>query len=273
MAALKRVAVVIGSGGMGIASARRIAGGRTLILADASNQRLQTALETLKNDGYSPSGHIVDVSSSSSVQQFATEAANAGAIDVIVHTAGVSPITSTTKQIYSVDLVGTANVIDAFQPHLQVGTSFVSIASMAGHMAIGSLSQDLQKHLATAPTSSLLSHPHLSDSLDPGHAYSIAKAANQLRVQAASKPYGEKGARINSVSPGIIATVMGNAELAGSGGNIIRAMVEASGLKRVGTSDDVAAAVGFLAGPESSFITGSDILVDGKQCLAVRYAT
>lgn len=280
MASLKRVLVVIGSGGMGIASARRLVGGRTLILADASEKRLQSALTTLRDEGYSPSGHIVDVSSSTAVERFAKEASQNGALDVIVHTAGVSPETATTKQIYDINLVGTANVIDAFQPHLGVGTSMVCIASMAGPMAMGSISAELQKHFALAPTASLLSHSELSDSVDPGIAYSISKAANILRVHATATAFGQKGGRINSISPGLVYTPMGKAVAEGPVGKMMEAVVSASGTKRIGmmqtyerdekllnqfqgTSDDVAAAVAFLAGPESSFITGGDILVDG----------
>jgi len=263
MAALKRVVAIVGSGGVGIASARRLAGGRTLLLADASNERLQSALSTLRKEGYEPSGHILDVTNSSAVEQFAKQAAEEGPLDVVVHTAGVNPVSFSAKQIYDINLVGTANVIDAFQPHVGVGTSMICVASMAGHLAMGSISAALQKHFALSPISSLLTHQELSNNVEPGMAYTIAKAANILRVQAAAKAYGDQGARINSVSPGIIYTVMGKDELEGPTGHMIKAMVDASAMKRVGTGDDVSKVVAFLAGPESAYVTGSDILVDG----------
>lgn len=230
----KRVLVVIGSGGMGIAIARRLAGGRTLMLADASEQSLHSALTTLRDEGFSPSGHIVDISSRSALEQFAKEVSQNGALDVIVHTAGVSPETATTKQIYDINLIGTANVIDAFQPHLGFGTNMVCISSMAGHMIMGSISTDLQKHLALAPTPSLLSHPELSDSVDPGTAYSIAKAANILRVHATATAYGQKGARINSISPGVVYTPMGKTMSESSIRKYLDAVIQASGVKRIG---------------------------------------
>lgn len=248
---------------MGIASARRLASGRTLIMADASNDRLLDAIKTLQNEGYTPSGHILDVSSGDAVKAFAAEAAGKGVLDVVVHTAGVSPVAGTSKKIFDVNLIGTANVIDAFQPHVGVGTSMICISSIAGHMAIGSLSAALQKHFALSPTSSLMNHAELSDSVDPAMAYGISKAANLLRVQAASKAYGEKGARINSVSPGIVYTVMGKNELEGASGKMIQTIMGESGLKRIGTSDEISNVVAFLAGSDSSFVTGSDILVDG----------
>jgi NAD(P)-dependent dehydrogenase (short-subunit alcohol dehydrogenase family) len=124
------------------------------------------------------------------------------------------------------------------------------------------LSPELQKHFATAPTLSLQTHPHFPEA-DSMRAYGISKAANMLRVQAAARPYGERGARINTISPGIIYTVMGKKELDGPAGQVMRGMISNSGLQRYGYADELAATVAFLAGPESSFITGSDILLDG----------
>jgi len=242
------------------------------VLADASNDRLQSALTTLRNEGYEPSGHILDITASAEVEKFAKQVAEEGLLDVIVLTAGVSPISASTKKIFDINLVGTANVIDAFRPHVGQGTSMICLASMAGHMAMDFLSPELQKHFALSPTTSLLTHQEVSESVAPGMAYGIAKAANILRVQTAAKPYGERGARINSISPGIIYTVMGKAELEGATGHMIKAMVDASGLTRVGTADDVSKVVAFLAGSDSAYMTGSDILVDGlSRANSLRY--
>jgi NAD(P)-dependent dehydrogenase (short-subunit alcohol dehydrogenase family) len=98
---------------------------------------------------------------------------------------------------------------------------------------------------------------------DPGLAYAFAKRANHLRVRAASVEWGRRGARINSISPGIISTSMGQAELQGPTGSFMRTMVEGSGAGRLGTPDDIAAAVEFLVSPAASFVTGTDLLVDG----------
>ena len=105
---------------------------------------------------------------------------------------------------------------------------------------------------------------------DPGVAYSISKRANQLRVQAAATSWGERGARVNSVSPGVISTPMGQEELAGESGESMRAMIAGSGTGRIGTPTDIAAATAFLLGPDSSFITGTDLLVDGGVVAGVR---
>jgi NAD(P)-dependent dehydrogenase (short-subunit alcohol dehydrogenase family) len=267
----RNVVVVIGTGGMGLAVARRLAAGRRLLLADYSDTQLALAVTTLRGEGHTAEGHAVDVSERASVEKLAASAATAGRIDAVVHTAGVSPVMATARQIYEVDLLGTAHVIDAFLPVASTGTSLVCIASMAGHFA--SLPADFERHLATAPAGELLQHKELDLEAVPGLAYTVAKRGNQLRVQAAAHAWGGKGARLNTISPGVISTPMGAQELQGPMGAHIQSMVDLSGARRLGTPDDIAAAAAFLAGPGSSFITGNDVLVDGGVISAQRWNT
>jgi NAD(P)-dependent dehydrogenase (short-subunit alcohol dehydrogenase family) len=267
----RNVLVVTGAGGMGLAVARRLASGRHLLLADVSEARLKDAERTLRTDGHLVDALTVNVSDQGSVEKLANEAGNAGRIDAVIHTAGVSPVMATSRQIYEVDLLGTAHVVDAFFAVCSPGTSLVCVASMAGHFA--SLSADFEQHLATAPTARLLEHAQIDlDSPDSGMAYVVAKRANQLRVQAASYEWGKKGARLNTISPGVISTTMGLQELDGPGGAHIQVMVDRSGARRLGTPDDIAGVAAFLAGPESSFVTGNDILVDGGAVVAQRWS-
>lgn len=258
--------MIIGSGGMGIAAARRVAAGRTLVLADYSKDTLDKAATALSNDGYSPISVTCDIFSGVSVASLAKEAASHGPLDAIIHTAGISPSYpnhNPPKLIYETNILGTSNVIEAFKPYLQVGTAMVCIASMAGHSYISRIPAALQKHFAEAPTSTLLTHPELPDDVDAAAAYGIAKAANILRVQASARTYGEKGARVNTISPGTIYTLMGKKELENSLGGHMQEMISKSALQRCGHVDEIACVVAFLTGPESSFITASDILVDG----------
>jgi len=268
----RNVLVVIGVGGMGLAIAHRLAGGRRLLLADSSEASLEAAVVTSRGDGHAAEGRVVDISDRESVVKLAAAAADAGHIDAVVHTAGVSPMMATARQIYEIDLLGTAHVIDAFLAVASPGTSLVCVASMAGHFA--QLSADLERHLATAATDQLLSHSGIDlDSLNAAEAYIVAKRGNQLRVQAAAHDWGAQGARLNTISPGVTSTPMGLAELAGPTGTYIQSMIDLSGARRIGTSDDIAAAAAFLTGPESSFITGNDILVDGGAIAAQRWNT
>jgi NAD(P)-dependent dehydrogenase (short-subunit alcohol dehydrogenase family) len=267
----RNVVVVVGAGGMGLAVARRLAGGRLLLLADSSGTRLEAALTALRGEGHSAEGQTVDVSDRGAVEKLA-ETAAVGHIDAVVHTAGVSPVMATSRQIYEVDLLGTAQVIDAFLGVAGPGTSLVCIASMAGHFA--SLPADFERHLACAPAGQLLQHPRIDlDSADTATAYLVAKRGNQLRVQAAAHAWGRRGARLNTISPGVISTPMGRQELEGPMGAYIQSMIDLSGAGRMGTPDDVAGVAAFLAGPDSSFITGNDILVDGGVVSAQRWNT
>ncbi|KAH8650888.1 hypothetical protein BGZ60DRAFT_190588 [Tricladium varicosporioides] len=271
----RNVLTIIGTGGMGMAIARRLGSGRRLLLADYSKANLNAALVTLKGEGYAAEAMEVDVSNADSVNKLAAFAASTGRIDAIVHTAGVSPATSTAKQVFEIDLLGTAHVIDAFYPHVSSGTSLVCISSMAGHMDMGRISPGLERHLALSPTEQLLQHEDIKmdDKFDPGMAYVTAKRGNHVRVQAAAHQWGGKGARINTVSPGVISTPMGAAELKGNSGPMIMGMIGLSGARRVGTPDEIASVVAFLIGTDSSFITGNDILVDGGTVSALKWNT
>lgn len=257
-----KVIVIIGTGGMGLPLARRLSSGRHLLLADNSPLTLQTALRTLVNEGHSATSHTLDITSYTSVQILAQKAASLGPLEAIINTAGVAPGSdTTTAQILAVDLLGTANIVQAFLPFVTAGTSLVCVASMAGSLV--SLSPELEMHLATAPLESLLSHGEIEEGMDPGFAYRLAKRANVVRVQAAAKAWGKRGARVNCVSPGVISTGLVRSQLEGPSGDRMRSMVEGSAVGRIGTPEDVVNAVAFLVSSESSFVTGVDLLVDG----------
>jgi len=162
-------------------------------------------------------------------------------------------------------------MLEEFGRVIAVEGAGIVISSMAGHLA-PPLAAEQEKALAHTPADELLRLPVASPDnvTDPRVAYGIAKRANRLRVQAASVAWGQRGARINSVSPGIISTPMGQQELASEAGQGMRAMIDASAAGRLGTPDDIAAAVAFLLGPESTFITGTDLLVDGGVVAALR---
>ncbi len=269
MTAQEEVLVVTGAGGMGQAVARRLGRGRPLVLADVNDTELTRAATVLEGDGYSVRSVRTDISSAREVSALALAAAELGAIGTIVHTAGVSPVQATTRQIIDVDVLGTARILDEFAQYVQPGTVAVCIASMAGTMT--QLPDATLQLLATTPTDELPALDVLDPSMEPGLAYGIAKRANQARVEAASVVWGRRGGRVVSISPGIIATPMGEAELAGPFGDVMRDMIERSGCRRVGTPDDIAMAVEFLASPAASYITGIDVVVDGGVVAALRH--
>jgi len=135
-------------------------------------------------------------------------------------------------------------MLDEFGAVIAQGGAGVVIASMAGTMAAGQLPPEGEGALALTPADQLPSLPFLSSAAvpNPGAAYGIAKRANQLRVQAASLTWGKRGARVNSISPGVISTPMGQAELSGESGAMMQGMIDVSGTGRIGTPSDIAEA-------------------------------
>lgn len=266
----RQVVAVIGVGGMGLSVARRIARGRLLCLADYSAETLEKAARTLRIDGHDVETYTVDVTDHDSTLTFAQAAAGAGQIEAVVHTAGVSPVQASGQRVLDVDLVGTANIIDAFYGVAIPGMSMVCIASMAAHLG-EPFHQELEAHLATAPLEKLLDH-HMIDP-SPKSAYPIAKRGNILRVQAVAKAWGLRGARINTVSPGVISTAMGLEELRGSSGAMMNHLVNNSAIGKMGSPENITDMVEFLIGPQSSFISGNDFLVDGGTVAGQRWAS
>ena len=265
------VAVLIGTGSIGVAVARRAAIGHTLLLADYNQTQLATVADQLQGEGYDVETRVVDVSDRASVAALAEAAAALGDVVRVIHAAGVSPTQAPPERIVHVDLLGTAYVLDAFGSVIAEGGSGVVIASMAGHMGPGFLAE-LEDKLAHAPIEELLALPELADGAiqDSGPAYGIAKRANILRVQAAALPWGERGARINSLSPGIISTPLARDEMTGPNAAGYARMIEVSAARRMGTPADVAELAALLLDDRGSFITGADFLIDGGVIAAMR---
>jgi NAD(P)-dependent dehydrogenase (short-subunit alcohol dehydrogenase family) len=256
-----RVVVVTGLGGMGSAIARRVGSGSTVVLADVNAEALNAVSETLRTEGYEVVEQVTDVSDADSVAALAKTAGRLGRVDVLVHTAGLSPVQASAAAVLRVDLLGAALLLDEFASVVAPGGAGVFIASMAGTRA--GLEPDFERRLAMTETAALLDLPELKAISDSGAAYGVAKRANQVRVRAASVRWGARRARVNTISPGIISTPMGVAELEGPSGDMMRGMIGVSATGRIGTPQDIAAAVDFLTGPHSTFITGTDLLVDG----------
>ncbi|MFC9425695.1 SDR family oxidoreductase [Streptomyces sp. NPDC056987] len=267
----KDVAVVIGVGGMGQAITRRVGSGRKVLLADFNEATLRTAADLLRGEGHEVTSEVVDVSDHGSVRALAGAADALGRVTHVVHTAGLSPAQAPTEAILRVDLLGVALMLDEFVRVVAPGGAGVVIASMAGHFQ-SPLPAGQERALADTAARELLDLPFLAPDVvgSPGAAYTLAKRANALRVQAAAAVWGERHARINSISPGAISTPMGQQELDGESGETIRAMIDMSAAKRPGTPDDIASAAAFLLGPQADFITGTDLLVDGGVVAASR---
>jgi len=265
------VVVVIGAGGIGQAIGRREGTGRTVLLADRNDNNVRTAAASLEAGGHDVKTHAVDVADRGSVHALAAAAADLGAVTRVVHTAGLSPVQATPEAILAVDLYGVAVALEEFAEVIAPGGAGLVISSMAGHM-LPPFSPEMDDALATTPAEQLLALPFLAADAVPnsGVAYGIAKRANQLRVQAEAVRWGDRGARLNSMSPGIILTPLARDEMNGPGAEGHQQMIEQSAAKRVGTTDEIATAAALLLGPDGAFITGSDLLIDGGVIAAIR---
>jgi len=261
---MTQVIVVIGAGSIGQAIARRVSAGKHVLLADLRQANADTAALVLGEAGIEVTTATVDVSSRASVETLVKTATDLGDVTGVIHAAGVSPSQASPATILSVDLYGTALVLESFGHVIARGGSGVVIASMSGHR-LPALTPEQDKALATTPTDELLSLSMLQPDQvsDPLNAYQISKRGNALRVMAEAVRWGRRGARVNTISPGIIVTPLAKDELAGPRGAGYRRMLEGSAAGRAGTPDEVGALGAFLMGPDGAFVTGSDFLMDG----------
>lgn len=253
------IVVVTGAGGgMGLASAEALGRGGKLLLAEHDGERLQAALEHLATAGFDAEGMTVDVTDRAQVDALAARAAALGPLRALVHTAGLSRSMAAGRRIMAVNLVGTAHVLDAFEPHATDGTVGVCIASMGGHRKALFDHDDLLDDPA---------HPDFLARVEeeieledrPAAAYDLSKRGVVLLVERRARAWGRRGARLVSISPGLIDTRMGVLE-AQTGADVLNAV---SALGRFGHAEEIAGPVAFLCSDAASFITGCDIVVDG----------
>jgi NAD(P)-dependent dehydrogenase (short-subunit alcohol dehydrogenase family) len=258
------VIVVIGAGQIGQAIARRVSAGKHVVLADLHQGSADAAAEVLANAGFEVSTTAVDVSSRESVHALAETATALGDVTGVIHAAGVSPSQATPEVILAVDLYGTALVLEEFGNIIAPGGSGIVIASQSGHR-LGALTAQQDAALATTPADELLALPMLQPGqvTDSLHAYQLAKRGNSLRVMAEAVRWGKRGARVNTISPGIIITPLARDELTGPRGEGYRRMIELCPAGRAGTPDEVGTVGALLMSPAGAFITGSDFLMDG----------
>jgi NAD(P)-dependent dehydrogenase (short-subunit alcohol dehydrogenase family) len=255
------VAVVTGgSGGVGVACARRFAAEHRLVLADVDAGRLARAVATLRDEGIDDVTAVTcDVRDPAAVAALAEAVRTAGPLRTVAHTAGLSPSMADAWEILDVNLLGTLHVLDALLPLAGPGTVAICIASIAGYK------RGVWRHDALLGEPG---HPHFRARLrsqtgidgHPGLGYALSKRGVQLLVERQAHAWGRQGARLVSVSPGlIIDTPMGTLE-APKGAKGLEAI---SSLGRAATADDVAAACALLASPDASYVTGCDLRVDG----------
>lgn len=261
---MQKVIVVIGPGSIGQAIARRVGAGKHLLLADLRQENADVAAKTLSEAGFDVTTTTVDISSRASIQALVAKASSLGEVHGLIQAAGVSPSQASPETILKVDLYGTAVILEEFGRVIAEGGSGIVIASQSGHR-LPPLTIDENKALASTPVEDLLKLPLLQPNQvkDSLHAYQLSKRGNALRVMFEAVRWGKRGARVNTISPGIIITPLAKDELSGPRGEGYRRMIAGCPAKRAGTPDEVANVAALLMGPDGGFLTGSDFLMDG----------
>ncbi|MCA6448251.1 MAG: SDR family oxidoreductase [Sediminibacterium sp.] len=256
--------VLLGAGQLGLAIARRMAYGNKIFVGDWKLENANSITNILKEAGFDAAPFEVDISSKESVLQLIDAAQMQGEISMFINAAGVSPSQASIEQILKVDLYGTALLLDEFGKVIKTGGTGVIIASQSGYR-MPALTADEDRLLATTPTEALLDLEILQSKniRDTLHAYQMAKRCNVKRVMAEAVKWGERGARVNSISPGIIITPLALDEINGPRGDFYKNMFAKSPAGRPGTADEVANVAELLLSEKGAFITGADFLIDG----------
>lgn len=258
----KDVVVLVGTGSIGQAIARRIGAGNHVVLADLHQKNAEAAGKILVDAGFEVSTIIVDISSRESIVKLIEHAQRFGAITNLINAAGVSPSQAPVEVILKVDLYGTAVLLEEFGKVIAEGGSGIIISSQSGHR-LGALSEEENRLLATTPADELLKLSFIKEISDTLKAYQYSKRCNGLRVMYEATNWGKRGATINSISPGVIITPLANDELNGPRGDGYRKMLALCPAGRAGTPDEVGELAEFLMSKRGRFITGADYLIDG----------
>lgn len=253
-----------GAGQIGMAIARRMGYGMKIVVGDRKMENAEAAAKIMNEAGFDVIPVAMDLSSRESIQAMIAEGQKYGDITMLVNAAGVSPSQASVETILKVDLYGTAVLLEEVGKVIAPGGVGVTISSQSGHR-MKQLTPKEDEQLACTPADELLSLEILQPEniLDTLHAYQMAKRCNEKRVMAESVKWGEKGARINSISPGIVVTPLALDELKGSRGDFYKNMFAKCPAGRPGTADEIANAAELLMSDKGAFITGADFLIDG----------
>ena len=261
---MKDVMILTGAGQIGMAIARRMGYGMKIVIGDKKPENAQAIAEIMNNAGFDAEAMEMDLSCRDSILNLIKKAREYGEISMLVNAAGVSPSQAPIEAILKVDLYGTAVLLEEVGKVIRKGGVGVTISSQSGHR-MPALSAEADEQLACTPTEELLDLEILKPEniKDTLHAYQMAKRCNEKRVMAEAVKWGERGARINSISPGIIVTPLAIDEFNGPRGDFYKNMFAKCPAGRPGTADEVANVAELLMSDKGAFITGSDFLIDG----------
>ena len=270
--AAREVVLWTGAGQIGMAIARRVGYGKKILVGDRSPANAEAVCKVMTEAGFDCEWMEMDLSDRTSIQAMIARAQELGEITAMINAAGVSPSQAPIETILKVDLYGTAVLLEEVGKVIAPGGAGVTISSQSGKR-MPQLTAEEDRALATTPAEELLSLPLLQPGnvRDTLHAYQLAKRCNEKRVMYEAVRWGERGARINSISPGIIVTPLAIDEFNGPRGDFYKNMFAKCPAGRPGTADEVGALAELVMGPQGAFITGSDFLIDGGATASYYY--
>lgn len=261
---MKKVMILTGAGQIGMAIARRMGYGMRIVVGDKKLENAETISQTMNEAGFDTVPVEMDLSSRESIMGLIQKAQTFGEVSMLVNAAGVSPSQAPIETILKVDLYGTAVLLEEVGKVIAPGGVGVTISSQSG-WRMPALTAQEDELLATTPTEELLSLPLLQPEniRDTLHAYQMAKRCNEKRVMAEAVRWGERGARLNDIAPGIVVTPLALDEFNGPRGDFYKNMFAKCPAGRPGTADEIANVAELLMSSKGAFITGSTILIDG----------
>lgn len=269
---MKKVMLLIGAGQIGMAIARRVGYGMKIVIGDKSLANARAIAEIMTNAGFDAVAHEADLASRESLRAIIRAAQEYGEIHYLVNAAGVSPSQASIETILAVDLYGTAVLLEEVGRVIAPGGVGITISSQSGHR-MGALTATDDRALATTPTEELLALPLLQPANIENtlHAYQLAKRCNEKRVMYEAVRWGERGARLNAIAPGIIVTPLAIDEFNGIRGDFYKNMFAKCPAGRPGTADEVANVAELIMSERGAFITGSTFLIDGGATASYYY--
>ena len=260
----KEVMLWAGAGQIGMAIARRMGYGKTIVVGDKKLENAQAIAKIMNEAGYTVIPMQMDLADRDSIRALTAEGQKHGDISMVINAAGVSPSQAPIETILKVDLYGTAVFLEETGKVIREGGAGVTISSQSG-WRMPQLTAEEDALLATTPVEELLSLPLLQpESIrDTLHAYQLAKRCNEKRVMAQAVEWGKRGARINAIAPGIVVTPLAIDEFNGPRGDFYKNMFAKCPASRPGCADEVANVAELLLSDKGAFITGSTFLCDG----------
>ncbi len=256
---------------MGLAAAKCMPKEKIIVVTGRTMSKLEKAVKELEELGYEAYAKTCDTSNRQQVKKLAEYAAGLGEIKNVINSAGLSPAMAKPEQLMRVNALGTVYVNEEFSKLMHEGSVIVDVSSNSAYMIPGFLAS--KKVFALADTNEelflkkVLSMPNkLKGYQAAGLAYGLSKKFVIWYAAKCAYEYGAKKIRVCSLSPGLIATDMGNLE-AGEGGSLLETTAE----KRMGAPEELGFAIASVADERNGYLAGVDVLVDGGSVVGKQY--